>query len=136
LDALRTLPDIRIIFGHYLQNTQTCRKCGSIWLVPDEKMTDVNMATELMVDAFQNAFHTILLISADSDLSAPIEAVQRLFPGKRVVAVFPPGRSSKRLQQVATAYYRIGRNTLARSQFPDRVFTKAGAVLERPQRWR
>jgi hypothetical protein len=136
LDALGTIPDLRIIYGHYLHNTQECRKCGATWVVSDEKMTDVNIATELMVDAFQNSFDTALVVSADSDLSGPIEAVHRLFPSKRVVVFFPPGRSSKRLMQVAHAFLRIGRNALAQSQFSDQVITPAGVTIQRPGTWR
>ena len=136
LDALRTIPDFRIIYGHYLHNTQRCRKCGATWVVPDEKMMDVNIATELMVDAFQDSLDTALVVSADSDLSGPIEAVHRFFPGKRVIVFFPPGRSSKRLMQVAHGFFKIRRNTLAQSQFPDHVNTPAGIVIRRPSNWR
>ncbi|RPH91946.1 MAG: NYN domain-containing protein [Calditrichaeota bacterium] len=40
--------------------------------------TDVNIATEMLSDAFQNRFDTMLLISADSDLAAPIAKVKQL----------------------------------------------------------
>jgi len=135
LDALRTIPDFRIIYGHYLHNQQKCRKCGATWVVPDEKMTDVNIATELMVDAFQDSLDTALVVSADSDLSGPIEAVHRLFPDKRVVVFFPPGRSSKRLMQVAHAFITIRRNKLAQSQLPAQVTTPDGVVIHRPTTW-
>ena len=135
LDALRTIPDFRIIYGHYLHNQQKCRKCGATWIVPEEKMTDVNIATELMVDAFQNSLDTALVVSADSDLSGPIEAVHRIFPDKRVVVFFPPGRSSKRLMQVAHAFVKIRRNKLAQSQFPTQVTTPDGIIIQRPTTW-
>ena len=136
LDALRTMPDCHIIYGHYLRSMQKCRSCGATWEVQNEKMTDVNIATELMVDAFQDSFDTALVISGDSDLSGPIEAVHRLFSGKRVVVVFPPGRSSKRLMKVANAFITIRRNTLSQSQFPDQVNASAGIVIHRPKNWR
>jgi uncharacterized LabA/DUF88 family protein len=136
LDALRTIPDFRIIYGHYLHNTQKCRKCGATWIASDEKMTDVNIATELMVDAFQDSLDTAIVVSADSDLSGPIEAVRRLFPAKRVVVFFPPGRSSKRLMQVAHGFVKIPRNKLAQSQFPEQVKAPAGVVIHRPPTWR
>jgi len=136
LDALRTIPDFRIIYGHYLHNMQKCRKCGATWIVPEEKMTDVNIATELMVDAFQDSLDTAIVVSADSDLSGPIEAVRRLFPAKRVVVFFPPGRSSKRLMQVAHGFVKIPRNKLAQSQFPEQVKAPAGVVIHRPPTWR
>jgi hypothetical protein len=136
LDVLKTLPDFEIFYGHYLHNSQRCRKCGATWVVPDEKMTDVNIAVELMVDAFQDRFDTALVVSADSDLTAPIEAVRRLFPQKRVVVFFPPGRSSKRLKQAANASFQIWRNVVAQSQLPDPVTTPKGIVIHRPQKWR
>jgi uncharacterized LabA/DUF88 family protein len=136
LDALRTIPDFRIIYGHYLHNTQKCRNCGATWVVSDEKMTDVNIATEMMVDAFQDSLDTAIVVSADSDLSGPIEAVRRLFPAKRVVVFFPPGRSSKRLIQVAHGFVKIPRNKLAQSQFPEQVKAPAGVVIHRPPTWR
>lgn len=136
LDALKMLPNFQIFYGHYLQHTQTCRKCNASWIVPDEKMTDVNIAVELMVDAFQDQFDTALVISADSDLTAPIEAVRRLFPAKRVVVFFPPGRSSKRLKKAAHENFQIWRSILAKSQFPDSVITPQGITIHKPEHWR
>lgn len=47
LEALETLSDFRIYYGHYQANPQWCRKCGNRVLVPSEKMTDVNIAVEM-----------------------------------------------------------------------------------------
>jgi hypothetical protein len=72
----------------------------------------------------------------DSDLVGPVEAVQRLFSAKRVVAVFPPGRSSFALKQTASTVLHIGHVELARSLFPDPVVKPDGIVLHRPHKWR
>jgi uncharacterized LabA/DUF88 family protein len=53
-------------------------------------MTDVNIAVHLLEDAYDNVFDTALLVSADSDLAAPVEAVRRRFGTKRIVVVAPP----------------------------------------------
>ena len=98
IEALETLSDFKIFYGHYQLNPRVCRRCGFPDNVPNEKMTDVNIAVELLTDAFQDQFDTALLVSADSDLTAPVAAVKRLFPTKRVVAAFPPNRSSKHLK--------------------------------------
>lgn len=136
LEALSTLSSFQMYFGHYLHNRMTCRKCGACWETHEEKMTDVNIAVELMTDAFQDAFDTALLISGDSDLTAPVEAVHRLFPRKAVVVGFPPHRHSARLEQVARARFVIGRKKFADSQFPDEVRKLDGYTLRRPERWR
>ncbi len=65
IEALETLNDFQTYYGHYLDNAVECRKCGRRWLDPKEKMTDVNIATEMLIDAFKNKFDTALLVSAD-----------------------------------------------------------------------
>jgi uncharacterized LabA/DUF88 family protein len=67
-------------------------------------MTDVNIAFEIMSDAFQDHFDIALLISADSDLSAPVMAIKYLFPEKRVIVAFPPERHSAQFQRIANVY--------------------------------
>ena len=75
LEALGTLPDFHIFYGHYLAKEIYCRKCSSSWVTHEEKMTDVNISVELMVDAFQDKFDTAFLISGDSDLVHRPEAI-------------------------------------------------------------
>jgi uncharacterized LabA/DUF88 family protein len=89
LEALQTLPDLRIYFGHYLVDQQVCRACGATWRKPSEKMTDVNIATEMVADAFQNHFDAAMLISGDSDLTAPIAVIRRVFSVTSVVVASP-----------------------------------------------
>jgi len=135
LEALRTLGDFQIYYGHFLSNTVVCKNCGHSYQTYHEKMTDVNIATEVMSDAFQDKFDTALLISADSDLVGPIQSIQRMFSKKRVVVAFPPGRYSNALKRVASAYTHIGRNVLSKSVFPDRLTKPDGFVLRRPVQW-
>jgi uncharacterized LabA/DUF88 family protein len=98
-------------------------------------MTDVNIATSLLTDAFQNRFDTALLVTADSDLTAPIDAVRRLFPAKRVVIAFPPERFSMTLRRAAHAFIHIERTHLLASQLPDTITKPDGYVLKRPAHW-
>lgn len=135
IEALETLSDFRIYYGKYQMNPRHCRQCGFRDLVPNEKMTDVNIATELMVDAFQDRFDTALLVSADSDLIGPVVAVRRLFPTKRLVIAFPPQRYSEELKKVASAYFTVGRAEIAKSLFPLKVVKADGYVLQCPATW-
>ena len=136
LDALETLNDFRIYHGHYQANPEWCRKCGNKTLVPNEKMTDVNIAVEMMSDAYQDLFDVAILISADSDLTAPVLAIRKFFPDKRVIVAFPPHRHSAQLERLAHASFQIGRATLAKSIFPDKVSKADGFVLKKPDEWR
>jgi uncharacterized LabA/DUF88 family protein len=99
-------------------------------------MTDVNIATEMLSDAFADQFDVALLISADSDLVSPVRKVRHLFPDKRVVVVFPPARHSHALKSVANVCLHLDRATLVKSVFTDQVAKPDGFVLQRPAEWR
>jgi uncharacterized LabA/DUF88 family protein len=135
IDAIKTLADVSLYFGQYQVNERRCRNCGFTYDAPQEKMTDVNIAVELMQDALKDAFDTAILISADSDLIAPLLAVKRLFPTKRVIVACPPGRFSKNLSNAAHGYLKIGHGSIEKSQFSREVKTKSGFVLLRPDSW-
>ncbi len=136
LEALSTVDDIVMREGHYLNKNIKCHHCGQTWSMPEEKMTDVSIATEMLCDGFNDLFDTAMLISGDSDLTPPVLAIREFFPEKRIVVAFPPKRSSKQLKRVCHANFTIGRLQLSRSQFPDEVVTSDGHVLKRPLKWR
>lgn len=135
LDALATVPALQIFEGQFLAGEVKCHNCGDSWPDFEEKMTDVNIATELLVDAFANKFDVALLISADSDLVPPVRAVLKYFPHKRINVAFPPERNSKELKDSASGQLIISRGYLKKSQFPDEVPTKTGFILKRPEKW-
>jgi uncharacterized LabA/DUF88 family protein len=62
-------------------------------------MTDVNIAVQLMGDAFDDAFDVALVVSGDSDLTTPIRRVRERFADKRVIVAFPPRRHSAELKR-------------------------------------
>jgi uncharacterized LabA/DUF88 family protein len=128
-------PNLKIHYGQYQHSTKTCRQCGHTHSSHSEKMTDVNIACELLHDAFEDAFDVALLISGDSDLATPITKTRTLFPKKRVVVAFPPNRKSKHLKQLANGVIDIKEKNLAVSQIPPQVQRKDGFVLSRPASW-
>ena len=136
IEALETLSDFRIFRGKYQLNPRQCPHCGFQDKVPDEKMTDVNIAVEILKDAYQDNFDVALLISADSDLVPPIETVRELSPNKRVVIASPPGRYSVDLVNSANKSFVISRRNIAKSLFPDELKKQDGYILRRPPSWR
>lgn len=135
LEALATLPEVQIHYGHYLEKPKQCRSCGAQWMDYEEKMTDVNIAVQMLSDAFADRFDTALLISADSDLTTPVKQLRNLFPNKRVIAVFPPHRRSFDLGNAANGSFTLGEANLRQSQLPDNVTRADGFVLQRPTHW-
>jgi len=135
IEALETLPDVKIYYGKYQRNDVTCTHCGHVMYKPNEKMTDVNIAVEMLSDAFRNQFDIAILISADSDLTGPVKLIRELFPDKQVVIAFPPSRFSYDLQNAAHASFTIGRRNLSASLFPDQITKPDGFVIIRPEKW-
>jgi len=136
LEALETLSNLVIFYGKYQLNPRECLHCGFKDQVPNEKMTDVNIAVEMFSDAAKDRFDTALLLSADSDLAPLVMAIKNTFTQKRVVVAFPPKRSSVELSSVAHAYLHIGRAKFAHSLFPDKVKRADGFILQRPPTWK
>ena len=135
LQALETLPNLTIQYGHHQPTTGVCRRCGTTWRTFEEKMTDVNIAVALLRDAVQDAFDTAIVISADSDLTGPLDAVLQTCPGKRVVVAFPPNRNSERLRRQATAAFTLGRKIISDSQLPPQIIKPDGYAIDKPSRW-
>ena len=98
-------------------------------------MTDVNIAVEILADAYLDKYDMALLITGDSDLIPPINAVHNLFKNKRVFVAFPPNRHNVSIQQAAKGSITIGRKKLKDAQFPKNVAKKDGFILKRPTEW-
>ena len=136
LEALATRPRLKTHFGHYLEKPKRCHTCGARWIDYEEKMTDVNIAVQLLSDAVDDQFDTAILVSGDSDLTAPLKRLRAQFPGKRLIIAFPPGRHSFELRKAADATFTIGEANLRRSQLPPQVLREDSFLLERPLQWR
>lgn len=134
LDALETT-NTQIIYGKYHSKPKKCNSCGMQWNQNEEKMTDVNIAVNLLVDAMLDTYDTALLISGDSDLVPPIKAIQQQFPNKRIVVAFPPGRSSFDLKNTANAHFHIWCSKLSKSQFPNQIQRTDGFTIQKPLQW-
>jgi len=134
IEALESV-GIRIFYGHYQSDKTECRQCGNIWPTFHEKMTDVNIATQIMIDAFQDRYDMAMLISGDSDLVPPIKTIHELFKNKRVFVAFPPKRHNSSVALVAKGSMIIGRKKLVDSLFESEVVKKNGFILRKPKEW-
>lgn len=135
LEALGTLPNFHIIRGKHLSNVVICKTCGHKHLVSKEKMTDVNIAVEMISDAYKNNYDIALLISADSDLVPVLKFIREIAPRKRIIAGFPPARHSYDLQKTAHAVFYIHESRLAKSVLPDIVVRADGFKIIKPSEW-
>ena len=135
LETLRGNNDFEIYTGHYQRDPYECSRCKATYLIPHEKMTDVNIATQMLLDAFNNRFDKALLISADADLVPPVRAIREQYPEKGITVAFPPNRYSGDLKRAANGFVYINRSDISQSQFPPKVEKDDGFTLERPSTW-
>jgi len=109
----------------------------------EEKGSDVNLASYLLMDGFKNAYECAIVVSGDSDLATPITMARQEL-GKTVGVLLPQRlnnppqktrRRSARLQQVAS-FFRDGirSGVLLASQFPPRLTDSAG-TFHKPMTW-
>ncbi len=135
IDALDSI-GVKIIYGNYQDGNVTCLRCGHIWKSAKEKMTDVNIATAIIVDAYKNEYDMAMLISGDTDLIPPIREVHSIFKNKRVMIAFPPKRHNKVLAILAKGSFIIGRKKLNESQLNEEVISRSGYKIKIPESWK
>ena len=91
LRALSTLPSVSIHYGQFLASVARMPKADGTGLVQvmktEEKGSDVNLATHLLLDASVGDFETALVVTNDSDLCEPIRQVRLRFDLPRLSRV-------------------------------------------------
>ncbi len=143
LRALATLPGLEIHYGEFRERIKyrplARPKPGDSAYVrirdTEEKGSDVNLATRLLVDGFTGDYQQAVVVSNDSDLAAPIRYVSRDL-GLRVVVVNPDSQTSTHNDLVDSATYvrRLWKSHLRRSQLPP-TLTDVHGVITKPSAW-
>lgn len=136
LKALETLVGLEIVEGRFQSKMGKCRRCGNEWVSHEEKMTDVNIAVEMVCDAEDDLYDVAIVVSGDGDLTRPVETVRSRHPSKFVLVALPPNRRSTSLLRAASAHIDVGRSRLRNCQLPDRLHAVDGYPLRRPAEWR
>ena len=142
LRALRTIPDLEIILGHFLSHEVSMplancppghQKYARV-IKTEEKGSDVNIATHLLHDGYKGAYAVAIVISNDSDLVEAIKIVRNDL--KKEVIVLNPFKDtpSQELNRVATFVKPIRQGVLTASQFP-RLMQDQNGSFYKPPNW-
>lgn len=127
---------LEVVQGRYQKKTLSCRKCHASWTHYEEKETDVNIATSMVVAAADGRADSLIVISADSDLVPAVKAARDLNPKLFIAAAFPPRRFSAELKKLMPSSFHIGTTKLTQNQLPEVVVDPSGPELRRPAKWR
>jgi uncharacterized LabA/DUF88 family protein len=144
LRAIQTLPMVSIHYGTYLESQVRMRlvtppaggPATALVYKSEEKGSDVNIATYLLLDAFENDYEVAVVVSNDSDLAEPISLVRKRL-NKKVLVLMPCSggrRQSVELKKVATKAVTVDPAILATSQFPPQL-PDAHGMIHKPASW-
>lgn len=139
--ALRTIPNLQIIEGHYAEHNKWMRMAhpepGQNPYVKviktEEKGSDVNLAVHLLNDAYQKRFELGVVVSNDSDLLSAMQIVRHDL-GLRIGILNPQNNPSRDLQPCALFIKTIRQGVLRASQFPAKM-TDAQGEFHKPPDW-
>ena len=143
LRALGTQPGFDVHFGVFRSGVkrrplaEPTPGLPSYVLVRDseEKGSDVNLATRLLVDGFNGEYEQAVVVSNDADFAGAMRYVRDDL-GLRVTLVNPDPRNSspRELADAATYVKRLWKSHLRRSLFPDALSDDVG-VIRKPEAW-
>lgn len=139
--ALETIPHLTVYYGHFLSSVVMMPLAappalGSSMarvIKTEEKGSDVNIATELLLDGFRKDYEMAVIISNDSDLLGPINVVRKEL-GLKVGILNPHNNVSWALKKNSTFYKQIDKASLAASQFPPTLADAVGTITK-PRGW-
>ena len=140
LRALRTVPEVTIHKGRFLPKT----KMRPLVSNParyveihdtEEKGSDVNLASHLLNDAFNQRFEVALVISQDSDLCEPMRMVSKELGRVLGIGWLEANEPGKRYKQVSSFIRHATPAMMSRCQFPDPVIGRGGALIAKPAAW-
>ena len=113
--------------------------CGKTYTSHEEKLTDVNIAVNILRACITNSCDSIYLLTGDNDIVPALETANKLFSNMRIRVLLPVHAQAKNMMASCTKngfkYMRISTQHLADSQFPDNV-NVSGKTYSRPPTWK
>ncbi len=100
----------------------------------EEKGSDVNLASHLLLDAFRDRYETAVVISNDSDFASTVQIVRDELK-KNIGIISPYKRPARALQNKATFYKKIRTGVLQATQFPAIITLANGETIHKPSDW-
>lgn len=102
---------------------------------PEEKGTDVALASHLILDALDGVADSYAVLTNDSDLAPPVEMLTQR--GQDIALVSVAGSSYNKAFDVAgiRTVRQIRKGTLQASQFPATIVDDQGRTIRKPPTW-
>jgi hypothetical protein len=150
--ALKTIPNLTVYRGAYipkkkwrpLVNPQpglTAQWPTSSWFHDsEEKGSDVNLATRLLVDGYNGRYEAAAVISNDGDLKMPVAVIRQELGVP--VTIINPHKPRKRSMALSPSplppnakYIQLRQSDVVACQFPAAITTATGRQITKPAVW-
>lgn len=145
LEVIAAFPRVKIVEGFYKRfrvklpfATEPCKSCdkmkyGIVYRTV-EKRSDVNLATEMMADAYRDSADAFVLVSGDVDFAAPLCFIRHEV-GRHTLVFNPHNDVCEELRRFTSYYRNIPRDLPAKCQLPEIVTLPNGRTIHRPAAW-
>jgi len=138
LRAIRTIPELSVHEGHFRSDPRWMPLAApphrTVEVIKtEEKGSDVNLATYMLLDGCKGDCQVAVVISNDSDLKEPIAVAQSEL-GMKVGVINPHPALKRSLDLVPTFFKQLRRSAVAACQFPPTLQDSTGAI-RKPATW-
>ena len=149
--ALETIPNLTVHKGRYATTAKWRPEADPISFRPpfkpvaadpvkmvgiiqeEEKGSDVNLASHLLVDGYSGDYDIAIVVSNDSDLAEPIRLVKSRL-GLKVAILNPRKLIAIDLRGIADDYRPVRLGPIQASQFPGKLTDDYGDIIK-PESW-
>jgi hypothetical protein len=143
LAALRATPGLQTHYGQFVEHAKSQwlvdppprgPKKARVW-VPEEKGSDVNLASHLLVDGFTGEYEVAVVVSNDADLLEPVRLVRAVLGLPVGVIKVEGGQRACVFAKQADFVRTVRRGHFAAAQLPDELTDAGGRRITKPREW-
>ncbi|MCC8361010.1 NYN domain-containing protein [Salinimicrobium sediminilitoris] len=95
--------NFKAMYGRYAKKDLLCKAnpgCNQYYEDYEEKETDVNLAIQMVVDAYEKTCNRMVLISGDTDFAPPLKIIKEKHRDIKTMVLFPAGKQSQQLSSL------------------------------------
>jgi hypothetical protein len=141
--ALRTTPGLVTHYGQFVEHAKLQwlvdaplrgPKKALVW-IPEEKGSDVNLASHLLVDGFTGHYEVAVVVSNDADLLEPVRLVRTVLGLPVGVIKVEGGQRACVFAKQADFVPTVRRSHFTAAQLPLTITTADDKTITKPREW-
>ncbi len=128
------------VYGRYAKKDLLCKAnpygCQQWYEDYEEKETDVNLAIQIVKDAYEKTCNKMVLISGDTDFVPPLKLIKDSHKDIKTMILFPAGKYSNHLADICDITLNLDKHKPKwNKSIMERKFEANGRTYEIPTDW-